>query len=187
MLTPTNWSSRSTFSIAAGMRSRRSPETRWWCFFNNIIVTLHALANLRGAIVQVGDGGFLDMPELVTLEATAPGALVSTNGSGALSAPKLRAIRNVSFSATENSGLNLPLVETYLWDLCEGAAMFSAGTGATLNFAGLRSLTVANTGCSGLGYNVGPTAARRSIFPGCARRSCRPDTSCPSWRPIQVR
>ena len=117
--------------------------------------TLPMLTTLTNTFLTLGNDSFLSVPNLERMEANDASATFSALETGAISAPKLTSVRNVVFVASLGAVVNLPSVRTYVWDLCEGAPLFAtSGTDTTLNFAGLESIAIQNSGCTGLAYSA---------------------------------
>jgi len=120
-------------------------------------VTLPELLSIRDSNVSIGDGITLSMPKLNALEGIGELFAFATVGTGAVSAPSLTTVRNMVFVASLGSTLSLPSVQTMHWDLCEGGALLTTSMGSTIDFSGLRSITIQNSGCPGLGYPISAT------------------------------
>ncbi len=111
------------------------------------------LTTLEDTTISIGDDAFLSAPMVESLVATEQLVTFSTTGTGAVSLPALTSVRNVVFVASGGSTLNLPSVETYVWNLCLGAGLFtSAGENSALNFSGLRTIAIQSVNCTGLGF-----------------------------------
>ncbi len=117
--------------------------------------SLSQLTELRDSYLTIGDGSVFFAPALESISFDGDYGVISMTGTGTLSAAQLTTLTNMAFVASGGSMVQLPSVTSLHWNHCEGVALFStSGADTLLNFSGLRTLTIATSGCTGQAFST---------------------------------